>query len=297
MARVLVTGATGFVGRAAAQALADAGFAVRTAGRRPAGVGEHVAIGDLRGPIDWAPILADVSGVVHLAALAHRTAREGDIEAVNVRATAALGAAARAAGVRRFVFLSSVKAVGEESGAAPLTDAAPPCPSTAYGHAKRHAELALAAIEGLDVVALRPPLVHAPDAKANFAALLRLAASPAPIPLGGLANRRSLIARDTLCAAIVAAAGDGPSGAFLVADDPPLSTSEIIAALRRGLDRRPGLLPTAPFTPRIGPLRMLFASLAIDDAGFRGAYPQVPRRDSAGALADTARRWAQARRR
>src|SRR5690606_25671245 len=123
----------------------------------------------------------------------------------------------------------------------PISERDPPAPEDGYGRAKLAAERAVLAHAGLNPVILRPPLVFAPDAKANFAALLRLAASPLPLPFAGVRNTRSLIARASLIGAIKAALGEGPAGVFHVCNGPALSTGEIIAALRRGLGRSPGL--------------------------------------------------------
>ena len=294
MSRVLLTGATGFVGRATAQALTASGFRLRTAGRRsPVGAEDHVSIPDLAERVDWSLALDGVDVVVHLAALAHASARAELIEAVNVQAPIRLAAAAKAAGVQRLVFVSSVKAVGEDSGAAVWTEDQPATPSSVYGRAKRAAELALQDAAGIETIILRPPLVHGPDARANFARLLELAALPVPPPLGGIANRRSLISKPGLAARIAEAAHPGgPTGVFFVADDPPVSTSELMQALRRGLGRSDVLAPAPPPILRVGPLRQIYGSLAVSEARFRNAFPNLAVRDAVGALEETAREWA-----
>ncbi|MFZ4604175.1 MAG: NAD-dependent epimerase/dehydratase family protein [Caulobacterales bacterium] len=295
--RVVLTGASGFLGRAVALALDQAGFDVRAAGRAPVADAKAFApIGDLRGPVDWRPALEGCDVVVHLAAIAHRRARPEDLEAVNARAPAALAKAAADVGVQRLVFASSVKAVGEDSGAAVWTEDQMPAPSTAYGRAKRAAEIAILKVAGLEVIVLRPPLVHGADARANFARLLELAALPLPPPLGGIANRRSLISKSGLAARIAAAAVPGaPTGVFFVTEDPPMSTSDVMRALRRGLGRSDALAPAPPPILRVGPLRQIYGSLAVTEAKFRAAFPGFASSDAVEALEETARDWARAR--
>jgi UDP-glucose 4-epimerase len=295
--RVLLTGASGFLGGAAAAALEGCGFEVRRA-MRAQGSPRDVAIGDLRGPVDWGPALDGCDIVVHLAAIAHTRATASDIDAVNARAPAMLAAAAAKAGVRRMVFVSSVKAVGEDSGDAIWTEEVAPAPTTTYGAAKRAAETGVLAAQGIETIVLRPPLVHAADARANFARLLELAALPVPPPLGGIANRRSFISRAGLARRIAAAARPGAApGVYFVCEDPPLSTSETILALRRGMGRAQRLAPAPGLLRGLSALRPLFGSLAVSEAKFRAAFPGLIVRDSLATLEDTARAWAQARRR
>ena len=296
--RVVLTGASGFLGRAVAHELERVGFDVRAAGRAASGAAtsSFAPIGDLRGPIDWRPALEGCDVVVHLAAIAHRSARPEDLEAVNARAPAALAKAAAEIGVKRLVFTSSVKAVGEDSRSAIWTEDQTPAPTTAYGRAKRAAETAILETTGVETIVLRPPLVHGPDARANFARLLELAALPVPPPLGGIANRRSFISRSGLAVRIAAAAHPGgPKGVFFVAEDPPLSTSDVVRALRRGLGRSDILAPAPPPLLRVGPLRQIYGSLAVSEAKFRAAFPNLAFGCAVQALEETARDWARAR--
>lgn len=314
MAKILLTGADGFVGRAAlARLLRDGGpgdghqirVAVRRSADWPAGV-EPVRIGDLADPVaggaqtDWSAAVAGMDAVVHLAALAHqRGADAATITRVNTDAAIALGRAAAAAGVRRFVFLSSVKALAEDSGARPLRDDDPPRPGDAYGRAKLAAERGLAAL-GLSLVVLRPPLVHGPGVKANFHSLLRLASGRSRLPLlplGGMRNQRSLIHVDHLADAIaVAVARRDVTGAFLVADQPALSTSALITELASGAAHPPRLMTLPAWVWRLaavlpgtrGYARRLAGSLAVDDQPFRAAFDWRPPCDSRAALRATA---------
>ncbi|WP_186417595.1 NAD-dependent epimerase/dehydratase family protein [Bosea sp. CS1GBMeth4] len=269
--RILLTGASGFVGRHLLHDLTARGYRVRTAGRGAApalpGV-EHVAIGDLGGPTDWRPILDGVDHVVHGAGLAHAG---GDIpearyRAVNTDATLALARAAQAAGVRRLVFLSSIRAQSGPIAARALSEADPPAPTDAYGRSKLAAERGLAELD-LDWVALRPVLVYGPGVKANMAALARLARLPLPLPFGALSAKRSLLAIENLSEAVAFALSEAcpPRRAYIVADPEPLSVAEMLAAMRAGLGRGPGLIAVPP------PLLAAAARLA----GREGAYERL----------------------
>lgn len=247
--RVLLTGASGFVGRHLLQDLLARGYRVRTAGRDMASIlpgAEHVAIADLGMPIDWQPLLDGVDHIVHSAGLAHA---DGDIpeeryQAVNTQATLALARAAQAAGIRRFVFLSSIRAQSGPIASQPLTEAATPAPTDSYGRSKLAAEQGLAGLD-LNWIALRPVLVYGPGVKANMAALLKLARLPLPLPLGGLAAKRSLLAIENLAEAVAFALTPACPArrSYIVADPEPLSVAQMLAAIRSGLGRRPGLIP------------------------------------------------------
>lgn len=294
MARVLVTGASGFIGAALVLALVAQGRTVRAAYRRapsdaPTGV-ETSIVGDLGADCDWRTALDDVRTVVHLAGPAHARFDEAQLRRAIVDGTATLAAQAEAAGVSRFLYLSSIKAVAERS-STPLTEDIAPAPEEAYGRAKLDAERIVLAHAALRPVILRPPLVHGVGAKANFKRLLDLAESAWPLPLGGVGNVRNFISLDTLIAAILAVLDNdsAPSGVFHVADQPALSTTEIVTALREGLGRTPGLF-RAPLVMALAP-RVLRQSLVVDDARFRATFGLVTSRSSATLLADTARRW------
>lgn len=253
MTRILVTGASGFVGRALATDLANAGRSVRAAMRQPADVFprsvEVVAVSDLTRPVEWRTLLKEVDTVVHLAGIAHVGADvpEQAYDRVNRLATEELANAARGMGLRQLIFMSSVRAQSGPSAAQALRESDPPRPTEAYGRSKLAAEEAIRA-SGVPHTILRPVLIYGPGVRGNLARLMALARKPWPLPLGLCRNRRSMLARQNLIAAIhlvlrsQAALGE----TYIVADPEPLPLAEIIAALRAGEGRQPGLLPVPP---------------------------------------------------
>jgi UDP-glucose 4-epimerase len=271
--RVLVTGASGFVGRALVGDLAAQGHRVRAAMREPADIFaravEVVAVSDLARPIEWRPLLRDVDTVVHLAGIAHSGPgiAEDVYDRVNRAATAALAGAAAAAGIRRLVFVSSIRAQIGPSSPRIVTEADPPSPTDAYGRSKLAAEMAVRASKVAFTI-LRPSLVYGAGVKGNLAALIELARKPWPLPFGSLRNRRSLLARENLLAAVhLVLTSEATAGeTYGVADPAPLSVAEMVAALRAGLGRRPGLLPIPPALIA-GPLAMTGRSDLWDRLG------------------------------
>lgn len=245
---ILLTGASGFVGPHVVAALTQAGYRLRLAQRRPhdgPGGAETIVTGDLARSIDWRPALEGVDHVVHMAGLAHAGPGldEALYDRINTEATLELAQAAVAAGVRRFVYLSSIKALSGAFDGAPLSEAAEPSPGDAYGRSKLAAEHGLDRLD-LDWVALRPVLIYGSGVKANMAALLRLARLPVPLPLGGLKAPRSLLAVENIADAIrFALTPDCPARqAYTVSDPEPISVADILTALRFGLGRSPGLI-------------------------------------------------------
>lgn len=313
-ARVLVTGATGFVGRVLVRRLLDRGVAVRAAVRGPAEAaravlppGTEVAVVGAIGPdTDWTDALAGVDAAAHLAARVHvmRDAAAdplAEFRAVNTAGTRRLAESAAAAGARRLVFVSSIKAVVDESRPDPVTDSTPADPHSPYGRSKREAEEALAAVSaatGLETVVLRPPLVYGPGVAGNLRTLLKLCARRVPLPLDGVRNRRSLIGVENLADA-VAACLFHPAAAghcFLVDDGAPLSTADLVRALSAGLGVAPRLLPVPPallglaawLLGRPGALDRVAGSLELDSRGIRGTLGWAPPLDTASGLRATA---------
>jgi UDP-glucose 4-epimerase len=258
LSRVLVTGASGFVGRAVVPALVAAGYEVRAAARRKPAFAppvEAASHGDLGPDVDWLPLLAGVDFVVHLAGIAHTGpgVPEADYDRVNHRATAVLAEAARKAGVKRVVFVSTIRAQTGPQADNVLTEADAPQPTDPYGRSKLAAEAALAQ-SGVDFTVLRPVLVYGPGIKGNLRTLARLAALPVPLPFGAFANRRSLLSIGNLASAIVHVLHHAESAGetYVVADLQPVSLAQIIKGLRAGLGQPPGLLNVPPRLIRLG---------------------------------------------
>jgi len=253
--RILVTGASGFVGTALCNRLqADAIDFVPVVRQKLRSA--DYEIGPMTAETDWSDALRECSCVVHLAARVHvmeeRVTNPLEaFRALNVAATENLARQAAQHGVRRFVFVSSIKVNGEVSSRAPFSAADVPAPADPYGQSKLEAELALARIAaetGLEIVIVRPPLVYGPGVKANFLRLMQLAKRGVPLPLGAIHNRRSLVALDNLvdllltCTHQPAAAGQ----TFLVSDGHDVSTPELIRMLASAMGKRPLLLPVPP---------------------------------------------------
>ena len=248
--RVLVTGASGFLGRALVAALAREGVHVCAAMREeaagfPANV-EVVRHGDLATRIQWRTLLSGIDCVVHLAGIAHARPGIPDrvYDEINHRATAELAAAAQRAGVKRLVFVSSIRAQSGPAARDILTEADEPRPTDAYGASKLAAERAVQA-SGVPYTILRPVLVYGPGVKGNFAALVRLAARKVPLPFGASVNRRSLLDRDGLVRAVAFVLGTRAAAGqiYIVADPAPISLKDLITALRRGFGRPAWLVP------------------------------------------------------
>lgn len=257
--RVLLTGASGFVGRAVqARLLAEPDCQVRAAFRKlpdaaPSGV-ELCQSPSLDAQGDWLTALAGVDVVIHCAARVHVMNEQAadplaEFRRVNVEGTLRLARQAVEAGVRRLVFVSSVKVNGERTEPGrPFRADDVPLAEDPYGISKREAEealLALGAESGLEVVIVRPPLVYGPGVKANFQAMMRWLARGVPLPLGAIHNRRSLVAVDNLADLLVrclthpAAAGQR----FLASDGEDLSTTDLLRRLGEALARPARLIP------------------------------------------------------
>jgi nucleoside-diphosphate-sugar epimerase len=229
--RVHVTGERGFIGSHLCPALAAAGHDVR-------------------------PALEGCDAVVHLANIAHTSAPPAELHRVNVEGTIAQAQAALAAGARRFVYLSSLKAAR---------------PDDAYGRAKSIAEQALLQLAGLAPAILRPPLVYGPRVKANFLALMRAVDRGWPLPLASIRNRRSLVYVGNLIDAILRCLEATTVGRiYTVSDGAPVSTPELCRALGVALGRPARLWPFPPMLLRLAPgFARLTDSLEVDDRAIR----------------------------
>jgi len=250
MSRVLITGGTGFLGKALTQRLSSSDFEVMVTGRQPIvtdlPAGVHYYQAPSLGPdANWQNVLTGVDCVVHLAARVHvMIETETDpvmaFHKVNVEGTNKLALDAVQAGVKRLIFLSTVKVNGEHTDAHPFTEDDKANPQDDYGLSKYNAEQALFKIAqdtGLEIVIIRPPLVYGPGVKGNFKSLINLTKRAWPMPLGGLKNARSLVFVGNLCDAIKTCI-EHPSAAnqtFLVSDSHDISTTELIEYLAHAL--------------------------------------------------------------
>jgi nucleoside-diphosphate-sugar epimerase len=286
--KILITGATGFIGGALSRTLVANGYTVtrvlRENGNSDVGQAQGdspvVTIGRFDPYTDWQAAVAGQDVVIHLAARAHYGVKNSsltDLRTVNVHATAQLARHARAAGVRHFVFMSSIGVLGQSS-EHPLTEIDSPAPTDPYAHSKYEAEMALWAITAASDMALtviRPPLVHGPAAPGNFGRLLAWAQTNRPLPLGAVtANQRSLVGQGNLVGFIQRVV-EHPLAAdqtLHVADEGAISTTRLLRVLAEAADRQPLLLPVAPRLLEIGArllgrgdtARRLLGSLTVD---------------------------------
>jgi nucleoside-diphosphate-sugar epimerase len=285
--KVLVTGATGFLGKAVVERLIASGRSVRGAVRAHPGPGA-VAVGDLSVDTDWSAALEGVDTVVHCAARAHvlkETAADPLVQfrAVNRDATTALALQAAAAGVRRFIFISSIGVNGAETQGAPFRHDDTPQPHSPYAVSKSEAEgdLHRVAYETrLEIVIIRPPLITGPEPKGNLATLNKVIAKGLPLPFGlANRNRRDLVSRETLCD-LIDVVIDHPAAAgqtFLVSDGAPVSTRALLEQMAAAQGRALTLLPV-PTALLALPLKLigkgamasqLFGDLEVDIAHTR----------------------------
>ena len=297
---VALTGATGFIGRNLLQRLPQRGYHLRVLLRRstvlPVGCASAV-IGDLARPLNMAAALEGAGAVIHSAGLdpAMSGLPEEDYRSLDTEATVMLARAAQRAGVKRFIFLSSIAAQCGSHSDQILTEDLEPQPAETYGRSKLAAEQGLAQLD-LDWVALRLALVYGPGVKGNMARLMQIARSPLPMPLGGLGARRSLLSLDNLTDAIdtVLTAPTKLQRPLIVADADALTVADMIAAMRRGLGRRPGLFPmpasllkvTFRAAGREEEFRLLTGTLVASAAALRrlGWAPSISTQEGLAAL-------------
>ncbi|RWA63663.1 NAD-dependent epimerase/dehydratase family protein [Mesorhizobium sp.] len=257
--KVLVTGATGLVGRQVVNRLRDAGLEVRIASRHPERLGrtsDAVLLPGFDAPADaFLAVMQDVTHVVHCAALNNdRDASEHDYLAVNGALTGQLAGAAATLASGRFLYLSSIRAVVGPGFSGTIDEETLPAPQDAYGRSKREGEIrtldAYRSAGRSDAAVLRLPPVHGEGMKGNLATLMRLADTALPLPTGALTGIRSLISSDAVAGAVLQLLTKPAAlqPIYVAGDRPPATISEIAAAFRRGFGRPPRLLavPGAP---------------------------------------------------
>lgn len=306
--RVLVTGANGFVGRELCRYLLERNDRVRGAVRKSGtslfpGV-EPAVVGEIGGDTDWTSALRGMEAVVHLAARVH-VMRDAEVNplkvyrAVNTHGALNLARQAAQSGVKRFIYLSTIKVNGEGR-ASPYVEADSPDPIDPYAVSKLEAEHGLHRIAretGMEVVILRPPLVYGPGVRANFLRLMETVRKGWPLPLGAIRNRRSLLYLGNLVDAIrvciehPAAAGQ----TFLLDDGRPVSTPELIRAVAHAMGR-PAHLVAVPvgmlefagaLLGRRAAVTRLTGSLWVDSALIRSRLGWTPPYSMAEGLAET----------
>jgi nucleoside-diphosphate-sugar epimerase len=290
---ILITGASGFVGRAVCSSALSLGLNVKGCHRSPdsakllpAGV-EKIQIASIDENTDWSNALTGVETVIHLAGLAHimKASSKHSLEAyreVNVQGTQSLAKMASSAGVKRFVFLSTVKVNGERSPSRPFDETDAPQPEDAYAVSKWEAERflgELAAESQMEVVILRSPLVYGRDVKANFLRMLRLVQRRIPLPFGAVSNRRSLIYLENLADAILHSASHprAKGQTFFVTDGDAISTPELIQSIAGKMNLpahmfkcpTPLLSALAKLIGKSAEISRLIDSLAVDSSKFK----------------------------
>lgn len=290
---MLVTGSNGFVGRALCSTLRSGGATVRAAVRQGAGAGE-VSVGDLNGTTDWRAALEGCDVVFHLAARVHVMADKDEdplraYREVNLDGTLRLARQAVEAGVRRFVFVSSVKVNGESTTTQPFRASDVPMPCDPYGQSKMEAEQALQKLgreTGLEVVIVRPPLVYGPGVKANFLNLIKLVQKGIPLPFGRIRNFRSMVALDNLVDLLIVCAihSNAPGNIFMVSDGADMGIKELVTRIASALNKRLLLVPvplglicgTAKFFGKQSLVDRLLGSLQVDIANTQATLEWQP---------------------
>jgi nucleoside-diphosphate-sugar epimerase len=308
---ILITGAAGFVGTILVSEMARRRIPYRPVTRRR-GQGSFV-VGEIDGQTDWTAALEGVEVIVHLASRAHVTHEtaplsEARIQCTNVDATLNLARQAARAGVKRFVFVSSIKVNGElTSPGRPFTSADRPNPQNPYAQSKLDAELGLFAISretGLEVTVIRPPLVYGPGVKANFGTMMEWIDRGIPLPLGAVSNKRSFVYVGNLVDLIIVAA-QHPKAAgevLTVSDGEDMSTTELFRRLAQALGRQCWVMPVpapmlkvaATMLGRRDVADRLIDSLQVDCSKTRELLGWTPRISVDDGLQQTARSFQQA---
>lgn len=297
----LVTGSNGFIGHAVCNQALRSGIPIRATVRNHHSKSDYpdaLVVGDLSGSTDWSQALHNVDVVIHLAARAHELSTNEEqarveYRRVNTDGTLSLGRQSAAAGVRRFVYLSSIGVNGNLTEDAPFNEMSVPYPHDLYSRSKLEAEeglLAIAEETGLEVVIIRPPLVYGPRAKGSFASLVKWIHRGIPLPLGSVQNQRSLVALDNLVDFILLCSDPerSPRAAneiFLLSDGEDVSTSQLLSKVALAYGVSPRLLPVpAKFIELVARLlgqgalaERLLGSLVVDSSKARELLEWTPK--------------------
>ncbi len=284
--KVLVTGASGFVGSALCAHLVAEGHvvigAVRSKLEKPLPGVEYQTVSDMSVGANWREALADINAVVHCAARVHIMSEAAvdpltAFREVNVKGTACLAEQAVDSGIKRFIYISSVKVNGETTSGHPFKADDTPAPEDPYGTSKWEAEQVLREISEkteLEVVIIRPPLVYGPGVRANFLRLMKVIMSGVPLPFGAVNNRRSMVALDNLVDLIETCLNHpaATNQTFLVSDGEDLSTKALLQRTAAALGKPSRLIPipgsvlwaTATLLGRSDFAQRLCGSLQVD---------------------------------
>jgi UDP-glucose 4-epimerase len=295
--RILLTGSTGFIGSVITVQFKSSDYQLCPVVRylKDDSPLNAIEVGDIDGNTDYNGALSDVDVVIHVAARAHMMSDESsdplaEYRKVNVEGSENLARQAAAAGVKRFVFISSVKVSGESTTAkSPYSELMKPAPEDAYGQSKYEAEEVLkqvAADTGMEVVIIRPPLVYGAGVKANFLSLLKLSTLSIPLPFGTVNNKRSMVYVGSLVDFIIRCI-DHPNAAnqtFLVSDGEDLSLKSLITYIRKAMGKSPLLLPVpvglfklaGKLTGKSGVVDRLVGNLQVDSSKARELLDWTP---------------------
>ncbi|WP_217573793.1 NAD-dependent epimerase/dehydratase family protein [Mesorhizobium sp. GbtcB19] len=311
--KVLVTGATGFVGSRVVGRLREAGFDIRIASRAQQpleGADDAVALPGADAPEEaFQALIRDVTHVVHCAALNNDSGAGGaDFRAVNATLTGRLAQAAATRTAGRFIYLSSIRAVVGPGFSGTIDEATPPAPQCAYGRSKREGEIEMLkafATAGRDgATALRLPPVYGDGMKGNLRGLMRLAATGLPLPAAALAAVRSLISQDAVAGAVthLLTRPTSPRPIYILGDASPVAMSDIIAAFRRGYGRPTRLLPIPAWPFRLSATLLgrqaswqALVATQVCDVSLLASEGWMPETDTLGRLEELTRRAGQAR--
>jgi UDP-glucose 4-epimerase len=242
--KILVTGAGGFVGSVLIEKLQNKHDVIRAKRTCPSSCnGNEIAIGEINGKTDWSLALCNTEVVVHCAGVAHTNSSSEEYKAVNIDGTLNLARQALKVGIRKFIFISSVKVNGERTFSSPYTHIDSPEPADDYGRSKNNAEIGLRELfldTNVDLIIIRPPLIYGPGVKANFATLISIVNKQIPMPFAQInKNKRSMVYLGNLIDLIERCIDLNNLGIaiFMVSDGDDLSTSELIYIIGKSLGK------------------------------------------------------------